>query len=70
MSIKVAKSTGLLFRLNYFLPEAVFKTLYTSLIHPYLSYDIEAWHGTYHQNYIPLKSLFSVRRMPSLQNII
>ena len=24
--------------------------LYTSLIHPYLSYGIEAWHGTYLNN--------------------
>ena len=24
--------------------------LYTSLIHPYLSYGIEAWHGTYQNN--------------------
>ena len=49
MSMKVAKSIGLLYKLNLFLPETILKT-YTSLIHPYLSYSIEAWHGTY-QNY-------------------
>ena len=42
MSMKVAKSIGLLYKLNRFLPETILKTLYTSLIHPYLSYGIEA----------------------------
>ena len=40
MSMKVAKSIGLLYKLNRFLPETILKTLYTSLIHPYLSYGI------------------------------
>ena len=61
MSMKVAKSIGLLYKLNRFLPETILKTLYTSLIPPYLSYGIEAWHGTYQNN--TSKSLFS-RRMP------
>ena len=47
MSMKIVKSIGLLYKLNRFLPETIFKTLYTSLIHPYLSYGIETWHGTY-----------------------
>ena len=42
MSMKVAKSIGLLYKRNRFLPETILKTLHTSLIHPYLSYDIEA----------------------------
>ena len=50
MSIKVVQSIGLLYKLNHFLPETILKTLYTSLVRPYLSYGIEAWHGTY-QNY-------------------
>ena len=50
MSMKVAKSIGFLYKLNRFLPETILKTLYTSLIHPYLSYGIEAWHGTYQNN--------------------
>ena len=50
MSMKVAKSIRLLYKLNRFLPEPILKTLYTSLIHPYLSYCIEAWHGTYQNN--------------------
>ena len=50
MSMKVAKSIGLLYKLNRFIPETILKTSYTSLIHPYLSYGIEAWHGTYQNN--------------------
>ena len=63
MSMKVTKSIGL-YKQNRFLPETILKTLYTSLIHPYLSYGIEAWHGTY--QLIPLKSSFS-RRKPYVQ---
>ena len=40
MSIKVGKSIGLRYKLDRFLPEIILKTLYTSLIHPYLSYGI------------------------------
>ena len=52
MSMKVAKSIELLYKLNRFLPETIVKTLYTllSLIQPYLSYGIEAWQGTYQNN--------------------
>ena len=48
MSMKVAKSIGL--KLNCFLPETILKMLNTLLIQPYLSYGIEAWHGTYQNN--------------------
>ena len=61
MSIKVAKSIGLLNKLNRFPPESILKTLYISLIQSYLSYGIEAWHGTYIE-IIPLKSSFSRRK--------
>ena len=40
MSKKVAKPIVLLYKLNRFHPETILKTLYTSLIHPYLSYGI------------------------------
>ena len=40
MSMKDAKSIELLYKLNRFLPETILKTLYTSLIPPYLSYGI------------------------------
>ena len=40
--MKVAKSIELLYKLNRFLPETIIKTLYTSLIYPYVSYGVEA----------------------------
>ena len=49
ISVKLAKSIGI-YKLNRFVHESILKTLYTSLIHPYLSYGIEAWHGTYQNN--------------------
>ena len=59
--MKEAKSIGLFYKLNRFLPETILKTLYTSLIHPlYLSYGIEAWHGIYQNNtskiFVPQKN--------------
>ena len=33
MSMKVAKSIGLLYKLNRFFPETILKTLYTSLMY-------------------------------------
>ena len=62
MSMKVAKSIGLLYKLNRFLLETILKTLYTSPIHPYLSQR----HGMEHNKIIPLKSSFS-RRKPYVQ---
>ena len=60
MSMKVAKSIGLFYKQNSFLPETILKTLYTSLIHPYFSYGIEAWHRTYQNNtskiFVPQKN--------------
>ena len=50
MFMKVAKSIGLLYKLNHFLPETILRTLHSSLTHPYLSYGIEAWHGIYQNN--------------------
>ena len=45
--MKVAKLIELLYKLNRFLPETILKTLYTSLLHPFLSHGVEARHGTY-----------------------
>ena len=65
MSIKVTKSNELLYKLNRFLPETVRKTFYTSLNHPYLSYGIEAWHGTY-QNYTSEIFVINLRAINNL----
>ena len=44
---KIPKSVGLLFKLSKYLPLEIIKTLYYSLINPFLLYGIEVWHGTY-----------------------
>ena len=67
-SKKVAKSIGLLYKLNPFLPETILKTLYTSLIHPYLSYGIEAWHGTYQNNTTKI-FVFQKKAMRAINNL-
>ena len=66
--MKVAKSIGLLYKLNRFLPETILKTLYTSLIHPYLSYGIEAWHGTY-QNYTSKIFVLQKKSIRAINNL-
>ena len=40
---KIARTTGILFKLNSFLPDFILRSLYQTLIHPYLTYGIEAW---------------------------
>ena len=47
ISKKIAKSIGLLHKLNRFLPETILKTSYTSLIDPYLSYRVEQHHSIF-----------------------
>ena len=47
ISKKLSKSIGLLYKLNKYLPNHVLKILYCTLIHPYLSYGLEAWYGTF-----------------------
>ena len=44
---KISKSVGILFKLSKHLPPEIIKTLYYSLINPFLLYGIEVWHGTY-----------------------
>ena len=42
VSNKLSKNTGIMYRLNY-LPESILKTLYFSLIYPYIIYCIVIW---------------------------
>ena len=44
---KISKSVGILFKLCKYLPLEIIKTLYYSLINPFLLYGIEVCHGTY-----------------------
>ena len=42
----MSRSVGLLHRLKFYLPHEILKTIYYSLIYPYIHYCIESWHGT------------------------
>ena len=42
---KIPRKTGLMFELNNFLPTNILQTIYQSLLHPYLTYGIEAWYS-------------------------
>ena len=44
---KISKPVGILFKLSKYLPLEIIKTLYYSLINPFLLHGIEVWHGTY-----------------------
>ena len=44
---KIPKYVGILCKLSKYLPLEIIKTLYYSLINPFLLYGIEVWHGTY-----------------------
>ena len=45
MCSKLSKSVGLLHRLKHYLPQEIMKKLYYSLVHPYINYGIQSWHG-------------------------
>ena len=42
---KISKTTGILHKVKYFLPASILKSIYKSLIYPYLNYGIETWYG-------------------------
>ena len=46
VSAKISKSIGILYKLNKYLPQNILTTLYLTLVQPYLTYGIVAWHGT------------------------
>ena len=47
---KISKGTGIINRVRYFLPKSALKTLYYSLIYPYLHYGNIIWGSTYPSN--------------------
>ena len=47
ISMKIAKSIGILHKLKFYLPLKIMKTLYLTFILPYLMYGIEAWYAAY-----------------------
>ena len=70
MNVKVSRSLRVLCKLSGYLSVEILKTLYLSLILPYLTYAIEVWHGTYKNTTEKLFVLqkISVRIIKSLNN--
>ena len=51
---KIARNTGILSKLKYFLPQHILKTLYQTLIAPHLNYCSIIWSGTHITKLNPL----------------
>ena len=47
---KISKNIGIISKLQYFLPKHTLKTLYFTLIYPYLHYGNIIWASNYHNN--------------------
>ena len=47
---KVSKGIGIIWRIRYLLPKSVVKTLYYTLVYPYLHYGITIWGCNYNSN--------------------
>ena len=66
---KISKTTGVLHRLNKFLPVGTLKMLYNSLILPHLQFGIEIWYSCSERNHNRIFALQkrSIRAIKSLQ---
>ena len=54
IATKISKSIGILYRIKDYVPDCILKSIYYSLIYPYLSYGIIIWGGTYQTHLNPL----------------
>ena len=43
LSKRISRNIGIIFRIKDFLPKIVLKSLYYTLIHPFIIYALEAW---------------------------
>ena len=56
---KISKSIGIIYRASFCLPISSLRTLYYSLVYPYLVYCISVWGSTYTTN---LKRIFLLQK--------
>jgi len=47
ISSKLSRSVGILYKLSHYLPHKTLKLLYHTMVHPLMTYGIEAWYATY-----------------------
>ena len=50
VSRKVSKSIGIIYKSSFCLPKTSLRSLYYSLVYPYLSYCVSVWGSTYQSN--------------------
>ena len=65
---KISKTIGIIHKLNYFMPLFILKTLYSSLVLPYLTYGLEVWYSApkYQTDRVFILQKKAVRAMNSL----
>ena len=68
ISSKISKLIGILYKINNFLPIYVLKSIYLSLIHPYLTYGLEVYYSTaeIHRNKLFIIQKKAIRAINSL----
>ena len=59
ISIKIARGAGILYRLKNFLPQKVLRTLYFTLVYPYMHYSCYVWANSF---------CYNLKRIQILQN--
>ena len=57
---KISKSIGIIYKASFCLNEAFLRTLYFSLVYPYLCYCVGVWGSTYPSN--PLKRVVTLQK--------
>ena len=64
----MSKPIGVLNKIRYFVPNTVMKMLYYTMIHPYVTYSLEAWYNAplYISNKISILQKRAVRSYNSL----
>ena len=50
VSRKISKSIGIIYKSSFCLPKTSLRSLYYSLVYPYLTYCVSVWGSTYQSN--------------------
>ena len=50
VSRKISKSIGIIYKSSFCLPKPSLRSLYYSLVYPYLTYCVSVWESTYQSN--------------------
>ena len=67
-SSKLSKTIGILYKLNKYMPLRIMKTLYETLILPYLTYGIEIWYSA-PANYTNMLNIIQKKAVRAVNNL-